>query len=522
MRGLALALAAAAALPAQIQFTRMESPHFELYTDGSKGRAQDILEHFERVRSFFFQTISPRDSGRKPRVVVLNSAKSFAAFVDRKTTAAYYIGLPHRDLIVIGPAQRNEDKTTITHEYVHLLVHQANMRIPLWMNEGIAEVYSTLEPVGKKMRVGTPIPRHLLRLRRDWMDIRQVLKAETYGGEEHIGLFYSMSWAVAHMLLLEEDLRPKWTRFVNALETGIAPEQALRQSYGLTPQQLEQHVQGYIRGKTVNVVDFNFKWEEWRDKPETTPATALDNGLTMVDLHLSGKDNADALRHAERLTREFPKAVEPWEAMTAIRMYEQNTGAAAIAVREAFARGSKNPDLLAAGASLWPGERDLAKKMIDRALAAGPEHFEAGMQLTAWHMYGHDYESAFAAVEKIRGVAHSEMARFSTMYIKAARQSGHEAEAAAMEELAGKSSALAPGDNSVITGQLLEVDCAGAKQVFHVATAAGVKLIPVDSSRALLVGGEDVKISCGPQKRKRRVRVGVSPEGLARKLEFLP
>ena len=79
---------AALALPGQIAFTRMESPRFELYTDGSKGRAADILEHFERVRSFFLQTINPREAAGKPRVVVLNSAKTFAAFVDRKSTVA--------------------------------------------------------------------------------------------------------------------------------------------------------------------------------------------------------------------------------------------------------------------------------------------------------------------------------------------------------------------------------------------------------------------------------------------------
>ena len=292
MRGLVLAVMAALALPGQIAFTRMESPHFELYTDGSKGRAAVILEHFERVRSFFLQTINPRETTGKPRVVVLNSAKTFATFVERKSTVAYYLGLPHRDLIVIGPAGKGADNQTITHEYLHLLVHQAGMRIPLWMNEGIAEVYSTLQPVGQKMRVGTPIQGHLLRLRHDWLDIRQVLKAESYGSEEHVRPFYSMSWAIAHMLLLEDDLRPKWTRFTAAMERGIPIEQALRQAYGLTPQQLEQHVQGYIRGKTVNVVDFNFKWEEWKGAPETRPATALENGLTMVDLFLSGKDVA--------------------------------------------------------------------------------------------------------------------------------------------------------------------------------------------------------------------------------------
>ena len=99
MRGLALFVAAAVTLPAQIKFSRLESPHFELYTEGSKGRATDILEHFERVRSFFAQTVADVKPQRKPKVVVLNSARSFAAFVEGKMTVAYYTGLPHRDQV---------------------------------------------------------------------------------------------------------------------------------------------------------------------------------------------------------------------------------------------------------------------------------------------------------------------------------------------------------------------------------------------------------------------------------------
>lgn len=117
----------------------------------------------------------------------------------------------------------------------------SGMALPIWLNEGLAEVYSTLQPVGNKMRVGRPIARHVRQLKMDWLDIRQVLKAESYGSEEHIGPFYSMRWAIAHMLLLEEDLQPKWPRFGGLLEKGTSPEEALKQSYGLTPQQLEQH-----------------------------------------------------------------------------------------------------------------------------------------------------------------------------------------------------------------------------------------------------------------------------------------
>ena len=527
MRGLILAVMAALALPGQIAFTRMESPHFELYTDGSKGRAADILEHFERVRSFFLQTINPRETPGTPRVVVLNSAKTFATFVERKSTIAYYLGLPHRDLIVVGPAGKGADNQTITHEYLHLLVHQAGMRIPLWMNEGIAEVYSTLQPVGQKMRVGTPIQGHMLRLRYDWLDIRQVLKAESYGSEEHVGPFYSMSWAIAHMLLLEDDLRPKWTRFTAAMERGIPIEQALRQAYGLTPQQLEQHVQGYIRGKTVNVVEFNFKWEEWKGAPATRPATALENGLTMVDLFLSGKDVAGAARHAERLAGEFPREAGPWEALLTARMWERNKEAGAVAAREAFARGTRNADLLALGASLGGAE---ARAMLDRALTVDPEHFEGLMELAALQLQAGEDGAAFATLQRVRRLGAADAARYVRLFVYAAQRSGNEAAAeAAVKEFrayAVSERDKAEGETRAgmmgrsVTGVLVEVGCSASGQVLHV-DSGGVRAIPVDAGQTLRVSGVEFDLHCGVMKRKPRVRVGLSGEGKARALEIL-
>lgn len=533
------------AITAQIKFTHIESPNFELYTDGSKSRAIDILEHFEKVRSFFAKTISPRESHRKPRVVVLNSTRAFAAFVDRKNTAAYYIGLPHRDLIVIGPAGKGDDNRIITHEYTHMLVHQADMRIPLWMNEGIAEVYSTLQPAGDKMRVGTPIANHMLRLRHNIPDIREVLKAETYGSEEHAGMFYSMSWAIAHMMLLEDDLRVKWPRFLIALEKGMPPEQALKQIYGMTPQQLEQHVQGYIRGTSMNIVDFDFKWQAWKEKAQSTAATELENGLTMIDLHLSGKNREAAIRHAERLGTAFPKAVEPWEALAAAHINEGNFEGAANAIREAFARGSDNPSLLARGASFTISNRALAGQMIDRAIMSDHEHFEALLQLTAWHMQGQDYASAFAAARRINRISRDDTPRYMAAYVQSATLAGETAAAlaavkdfrayalserdkAAAEKLArfverGVGPAMdETAATAVVTGLLVEVVCANNGQVLRVETGQGVREITIDPRQALVLEGEDFNVGCGPQKRKRRIRVGVSPEGLARKLEFLP
>jgi tetratricopeptide (TPR) repeat protein len=103
---------------------------------------------------------------------------------------------------------RTESLRTIFHEYVHLLVDNVSPDTPLWLNEGLAEYYSTFRVVdgGRRALVGQVIPSHrrLLRERR-FLTIPDLLGVERaspdYNEGERRSLFYAQSWALVHMLL---------------------------------------------------------------------------------------------------------------------------------------------------------------------------------------------------------------------------------------------------------------------------------------------------------------------------------
>ena len=62
-----------------------------------------------------------------------------------------------RDYIVLSEAGRTSCPTA-THEYVHLNGNHAGMKLPPWLNEGLADLYSTLKPEGQKILVGSLVP----------------------------------------------------------------------------------------------------------------------------------------------------------------------------------------------------------------------------------------------------------------------------------------------------------------------------------------------------------------------------
>ena len=66
---------------------------------------------------------------------------------------AYYTGDEQHDYIVMSDLATERTPAAI-HEYMHLLVRHSGLKMPLWLNEGFADVYSTLQPRGGQIVLG--------------------------------------------------------------------------------------------------------------------------------------------------------------------------------------------------------------------------------------------------------------------------------------------------------------------------------------------------------------------------------
>jgi hypothetical protein len=102
-----------------------------------------------------------------------------------------------------------DEAAVVFHEYSHLLVGTAVRSIPIWLNEGLAEYYSTfsLKSGGKGANIGLAIPRHVQLLRQRFIPLSQLLavdqSSELYNEGERRSIFYAESWALTHYLMTE-------------------------------------------------------------------------------------------------------------------------------------------------------------------------------------------------------------------------------------------------------------------------------------------------------------------------------
>src|SRR6266851_2563608 len=161
------------------QWLKLTSSHFELYTTAGEKKGREAILFFEQVRDYF---------------------------VMRGITEESY--------------------PVAVHEFTHLLIKRAGIEVPIWFNEGLADVYSSLKPLGKKVLVGSLIPGRFYSLQQSkWIPLDALAavdaKSPYYNEKARAGIFYAESWALVHMLFLSDQYRAQFNKLLVALSSGL-------------------------------------------------------------------------------------------------------------------------------------------------------------------------------------------------------------------------------------------------------------------------------------------------------------
>src|SRR5690606_15891069 len=105
------------------------------------------------------------------------------------------------------------------HEYMHLLIRHSGLKLPVWFNEGLAEVHSTMKPHGGQILIGAPpAGRAFVLMKQRWFPATALFNIRHDSAEfnetDRTGVFYSQSWLLTHMLMLSEAYGREFAKFV--------------------------------------------------------------------------------------------------------------------------------------------------------------------------------------------------------------------------------------------------------------------------------------------------------------------
>ena len=198
------------------------------------------------------------DSSIQTTVIVFRDDASFTPFKPiyqgRPANIAGFF-LPGNDVnyIALSLDPGGDPYSTAFHEYVHLHVKDNIPNAPLWLNEGLAELYESLAFSGGDALIGTPHHGYVSLLRQvELLPLKTLFSigpdSPHYNEQDKVGIFYGESWALVHYLMLgDRAQQDQFKQFIQRVGRGDDVAKAIESAYGITLDTLETELQSYVR-----------------------------------------------------------------------------------------------------------------------------------------------------------------------------------------------------------------------------------------------------------------------------------
>ena len=243
---------------------RLTTPSLTVVGTAHEGDLRRVGLEIERFRAALRSMLPTLklDAPTSTFAVVFRDEAAFRPFKPRvrgkirDNVAGYFMSLPHVNYIVMAPTgDREFTSRVIFHEYTHHLINLNFKRLPLWLNEGLAEFYSTFSGSDRDGRtiIGRPIDEHVATLlRRTPIPLAVFVRPETpgelYRDVARTPLLYAQSWGLVHFLLVGNNgaHRPRLGRFVAAVERGAAAETAFIEIFGPDLSALDRELYAHV------------------------------------------------------------------------------------------------------------------------------------------------------------------------------------------------------------------------------------------------------------------------------------
>jgi tetratricopeptide (TPR) repeat protein len=213
---------------AKFSFVRLRTETLEVISDEGEPAARRALARMQQME----RLLGRRQS--QIRAYLFRDDRWFRDLRPVPTARGFFQSGPERDFVAVvdGP----DHLRALSHEFVHASLEHSTARRPLWLEEGVAEFYSTVSPEKDRWFIGRPIDDHVRVLRRaDWLPARQLFnigkESSVYDEANRAGLFYAQSWAVVHLLYTQPGYREHIQQFAELLDEGVPAEEACLRAF---------------------------------------------------------------------------------------------------------------------------------------------------------------------------------------------------------------------------------------------------------------------------------------------------
>jgi hypothetical protein len=270
---------------------RLSSPNFELYTNMGEKRSGALLTRLENAHMALRHLTLYGGSNTQPmRVIAFRSQREYRPYSSDAGSAAYFLHSEQTDYIVLR-ADWDDAETAAVHEYAHYVLHQEFHHLPQWLDEGLADLFSTVQERDGVVRLGLrseerwesvywdglayDLPSLFQLKQRNLVDMRSTARRAR---------FYAESWALVHMLRLSQDYYQGFDDFIREMQQGVSARQALLSVYHKSETDVRKDLEAYIEARSMPVETFHVEESAFDSTYQAYSIAPTDPSATLADL----------------------------------------------------------------------------------------------------------------------------------------------------------------------------------------------------------------------------------------------
>ena len=202
-----------------------DTRHYKLYTDVDADLARDLAVRLDAMYDEYSRRLSAFGTSSVDRldVYVFNKRADYNEFIQERLPNTGGVFIPSRNVLCAYLEDQGRDalRRTLQHEAFHQFAHWAiSPNVPVWINEGIAQVFEEGIWTGRSFIVDQLPPRRLRQLQAD-LASGKLADFETFINTDHRSWAkmmhdrergatqYNQAWAMVYFLVFAVDSNDK-------------------------------------------------------------------------------------------------------------------------------------------------------------------------------------------------------------------------------------------------------------------------------------------------------------------------
>ncbi len=376
------------------KWIEVRSPHFVVVSNAGEKQARQAADQFEQFRTMF-QTAFPKtrsDPGQPVIIFAVKNEKSLKELIPQyweKKGNMHPIGVfqagadKHYVALRLDSSEDNPFKV-IYHEYVHLLVNLNFSWLPVWLNEGLAEFFSSATLKGSETGLGKADVYHLELLQEKRIPLEGLLSADAsspyYNEANRASVFYAESWALTHYLFLDKGTghRQQLMDYLTLVQQGVNPGEAFRKTFG-DLKQFQKVFDNYTNQSRYFYVPVKLDRKDDLNAYPVRELGAAESAAARGDFYVHTNRPAEAKPALEEAMKLDPKLAAPRESMGLLLYHQGQREEALKWYSEALELDSRNflayyfHGQLSFEGRLSPEMADATKKDLSKSIELNPK-----------------------------------------------------------------------------------------------------------------------------------------------------